>query len=163
MLQMDNKEGNQYLIVETWNGEGYSEDNKAYIKTFKNNEEAARFIFDLRKQFAPDSKQAKREFKYKGGDRFRLQYIFENRDEEETDSGSITFVLIKKPIFGVQISCNVNEFELFYTQEDYLESLDLAIEDAGEDDVEDIEDKLQERIFLGAYEGDYDYQFVRIG
>lgn len=158
--QMNNKKGNQYLIVETWNGEGYSEENKAYIKTFKDNEEVARFIFDLRKQFGPNAKESQREFKYKGGNRFRLQYTNESEDVE--DSGSITFVLIKKPIYGVQITCNVNEFEIFYNEEEYMESLDSAISESDEEEVEEIEDKLQERIFLSAYEEDYDYQFVRL-
>lgn len=139
----------KYLIVDTWNGEGYSEENKILeIKEFASVEEAKAYAKKL-----------------------ALEQVFDDEDgivEEdsfvnylvEEDAGAIHFIELEDDDFGVSILCNINSVEVLKFQ-DYVRAFENALEQANKEDSLNAS-LMNDRNFIGAYKEDYDYQFELI-
>lgn len=132
----------KYIIIETWNGEGYSEENRiTEIIELKNDAQALQYCSKL----AAESQQPA-EF-----EAMEDRIIFTKED----DAGAFHFRELKDEHFAVSILCNVNSLVL-HTKEEYenriYEQNKQALEEAcnGEG-----------RHFFGAGEfyDDYDVQF----
>lgn len=139
----------KYVIVSTWNGEGYSELNEAVIKKFKSDEDAFFHIVKKARQY--DEGFELEYFQKKGEGRV----TFDDGD----DQGSFQFFKVISSDYGVVIQCNVNE-AIVLNKDGYNDTLALAIKQADPDELEEI-DLTADRIFIGAYDSDYDYQFVK--
>lgn len=136
----------QYIIATTWNGEGYSYQNKAELKQFESDADAQKYILE---QFADNENEERYEVKVTKG-----RVSFDNRE----DQGSYQWIKAPEDIYGVAIRCNVNEVEVC-NEKQYSDLLDNVIAEADPDEVAEIESN--EEVFLNAYEGDYDYQFIK--
>jgi hypothetical protein len=136
----------KYAIVETWNGEGYSSDNLAYIKEFANDSEAQNYLESLM-QIQSDAENIETSLgciTYEKGD----------------DQGSFTFIRNGEKIYGVVILANVNEVVPIYNKKDWTAKLNIAVQQCDNDELDEI-DLSDNNIFIGAHEGDYDYQFIK--
>lgn len=137
----------KYVIVETWNGEGYSSENLASIKEFKNDWEAQNYLEQL----------------------VQIQTGAENIEsstgcityEKGDDQGSFVFIRNAELIYGIMILTNVNEVHPLLSKKDWLKHLSHAIKNSDPDETDEI-DIADESIFIGAYNDDYDYQFVKL-
>lgn len=136
----------QYIIATTWNGEGYSYQNKAELKQFESDADAQKYILE---QFADNENEERYEVEVTKG-----RVSFDNGE----DQGSYQWIKAPEDIYGVAIRCNVNEVEVC-NEKQYSDLLDNVIAEADPDEVAEIESN--EEVFLNAYEGDYDYQFIK--
>lgn len=136
----------KYAIIETWNGEGYSSENLAYIKEFNNDSEAQNYLESLMQiqTGAKDIESSLGCITYEKGD----------------DQGSFTFIRSAENIYGVVILTNVNELVVIRNKKDWSAKLNIAIQQCQEDELDEI-DLSDDNIFIGAYDGDYDYQFIK--
>jgi hypothetical protein len=136
----------KYAIIETWNGEGYSSENLAYIKEFNNDSEAQNYLESLMQiqTGAKDIESSLGCITYEKGD----------------DQGSFTFIRSAENIYGVVILTNVNEVVVIRDKKDWSAKLNIAIQQCQEDELDEI-DLSDDNIFIGAYDGDYDYQFIK--
>lgn len=136
----------KYAIIETWNGEGYSYENLASIKEFDNDSIAQRYLESL----------------------VHFQIGAENIEsnlgcityEKGDDQGSFVFMRNAESIYGVVILTNVNEVVAIRNKKDWVAKLNIAVQQSDSDETDEL-DLSSDDIFIGAYEGDYDYQFVR--
>jgi len=136
----------KYAIVETWNGEGYSSENLAYIRKFKNDLEAQNYLESL----------------------VQIQTGAENIEsslgcisyEKGEDQGSFTFIRNAEKLYGVMIFCNVNEVHPIKTLKEWHKRICGAITLSNPEELDEI-NLSDDSIFIGAYEGDYDYQFIK--
>lgn len=129
----------KYIIVETWNGEGYSWLNKAYVKNFVNDRQAQGYIRNLIVDDECDTiKIMDGEITYTIGD----------------DTGTCCWYTLHPEAYGVVIECNINVAEVV-NKKRYDERWEEAVAQSDPDD--EIEDG-----FIGAYDGDYDYQFIKL-
>ena len=136
----------KYAIVETWNGEGYSSENLAYIKEFNNDSEAQNYLESLMQiqTGAKDIESSLGCITYEKGD----------------DQGSFTFIRNAENLYGVVILTNVNEVVIIRNKKDWSAKLNISIQQCQEDELDEI-DLSDDNIFIGAYDGDYDYQFIK--
>jgi hypothetical protein len=136
----------KYAIIETWNGEGYSSENLAYIKEFNNDSEAQNYLESLVQiqTGAEDIESSLGCITYEKGD----------------DQGSFTFIRNAENLYGVVILTNVNEVVIIRNKKDWSAKLNIAIQQCQEDELDEI-DLSDDNIFIGAYDGDYDYQFIK--
>jgi hypothetical protein len=132
-----------YVIAETWNGEGYSFQNKAYLKQFESDEQAQEFI---RTTFNTNEKAEDWNVTEEQG-----KITFEN---EDGDAGTYQWHNAPADLYGVEIWTNVNEVQV-HNEQGYKSALEYAIEQADEDEEID-----EESPFISAYESEYDYQFI---
>jgi hypothetical protein len=135
----------KYIIAITWNGEGYSYLNTAEIKEFALESDVKSYIM---KQFL-DSQDAN-----------KLEVVLTPNSIHYNDGenqGSLIFFKANKNTFGVSILCNINEVKVL-NKKQYAEQLAEAIAQADPDDLEQ-ENELTP--FYAAYDGDYDYQFIK--
>ena len=130
----------KYIIIETWNGEGYSYENKAYLMDFDSDAEAQAHIESLVQEDAENVKASKGMVFYEVGE----------------DGGWYTWTPYQDE-YGVVILCNVNE-PYIVTEEQFLRYYDEAVEQA--DPEEEIE--FGDEVFVGAYDGDYDYALIKL-
>jgi hypothetical protein len=130
----------KYIIIETWNGEGYSYENKAYLMDFSSDAQAQAHIESLVQENAENVST------YKG----RIFY------EIAEDSGCFLWRPYENQ-YGVVILCNENEAYIV-NEKNFLEYFDEAVEQA--DPEEEIE--LGDEVFVGAYDGDYDYALIKL-
>lgn len=136
----------KYAIIETWNGEGYSSENLAYIEDYNSDAEAQQKLRDL----------------------FSIQSNATNVTESEglisydkhDDSGTFQFIKNAESIYGVVILTNVNEVVAIRNKKDWLAKINIAVQQSDSDETDEL-DLSSDNIFIGAYEGDYDYQFVK--
>jgi hypothetical protein len=136
----------KYAIIETWNGEGYSSENLAYIKEFNNDSEAQNYLESLM-QIQTGAKDIESSLGC-------ITY------EKSDDQGSFTFIRSAENIYGVVILTNVNEVVVIRDKKDWSAKLNIAIQQCQEDELDEI-DLSDDNIFIGAYDGDYDYQFIK--
>jgi|688.fasta_scaffold45832_16 hypothetical protein len=132
----------KYVIVHTWNGEGYSSGNTAEVMEFSSDDKAQQYIVEQAQQEA----NALAEFTEEWGN--------VSFDDDE-DQGSVQWFAFTTDTYGVVIRTNVNEAQLVNEQE-YHEQLKAALAQA--DPEEEVED---ENPFISAYDGEYDYQFIK--
>ncbi len=145
-----------YLIVETWNGPGYSEENLLReVKEFENDEAAHNYL----KQLVDKEQDGMRIQKIDNGYAFMV-------DNDVCDAGSYQFFRKQYLAYACVIFCNTNEVKVL-TKEEYTHFLEgvwkLVVQDVFDDDGEPmtLEQALKSpRFFIHAedYNGDYDYQ-----
>jgi hypothetical protein len=138
----------KYAIIGTWNGEGYSSENKlhsiierhedGYVKEFLLGLTKAQMVFGTETIFELEN-----------------GYGFETEDE---DSGTYQFFEIKDDTFGFVVLTNVNEVTMV-NEKEFRDMKEEAIEQADLNDYEEGELDSDD-VFIGAYGGDYDYQFI---
>ena len=136
----------KYAIIETWNGEGYSFENLAYIKEFNNDSEAQTHLESL----------------------VQIQTGAENIEsslgcisyEKNGDQGSFMFIRNAEKLYGVVIFCNVNEVHPFVSKKQFHKFIGEAIILSDPEEFDEI-DLSDDSIFIGAYQGEYDYQFIK--
>ncbi len=136
----------KYAIIETWNGEGYSFQNLAYIEEFNSDAEAQQKLRDL---IAIESD---------------AENIVESDGiityDKHDDSGTFQFIKNAESIYGVVILTNVNEVVAIRNKKDWLAKINIAVQQSDSDETDEL-DLSSDNIFIGAYEGDYDYQFIK--
>lgn len=136
----------KYAFIETWNGEGYSSENLAYIVDYISDAEAQQVLRELFK-LQSDAKiieESEGCIRYEKGD----------------DQGSFVFIRNAENLYGVVILTNVNEVVAIRNKKDWSAKLNIAIQQCQEDELDEI-DLSDNNIFIGAYDGDYDYQFIK--
>ena len=104
----------KYIVIDTWNGEGYSSSNGTEIQVFDTKRKAMNFA----------KKRANEQYAdkvWKDGD----GYVFgvgEYEEGEFEDHGTYQVFEIDDTIYAIGILCNVNEVALF-TKEMYEEEI----------------------------------------
>jgi len=136
----------KYAIIETWNGEGYSSENLAYIVEHDSDSRAQQRLKDLVsiQSNAANIIESDGVITYEKGD----------------DQGSFSFIRNAEKLYGVVILANVNEVVPIYNKKDWTAKLNIAVQQCDEDELDEF-DLSGNNIFIGAYEGDYDYQFIK--
>jgi hypothetical protein len=135
----------KYAIIETWNGEGYSSENLAYIVEHDSDSRAQQRLKDL----------------------VSIQTDAENIVESDglitydigDDNGTFQFIKNAESIYGVVILTNVNEV-IACDKKRWRKLRTEALAQCNPDDIDEL-DLSADDFFIGAYENDYDYQFVR--
>jgi hypothetical protein len=142
---------NEYLIIETWNGEGYSYENDAAI--FKTDDTAKRIAHNSLKSvlgyfsIGEGCGEDGLDINYnKIGKEYKITYTFED------NNGSIS-VLPYQGQYGVMIKCEINDYTIFNTKEEYDKAYQEAVELA------DPEDYQLGDMFIHACKDDYSRQF----
>ena len=138
----------KYIVSTTWNGEGYSYSNRAELKEFKSDADAQEYIVQTFKAT-------------EDVDRYEVDIVDGciTFDDGE-DQGTYQWVKAHEDTYGVVIRCNVNEVRVV-DKDAWEEELDEAISQADPDDL-DPDVMTDPAPFIGAYEGDYDYQFIKL-
>jgi len=108
----------KYLIVDTWNGEGYSEC-KAWFMMFEDDNKASTYAKQEAKIYGQDKPL---ELYVNPADVMDKSWIYGSEDE---DSGSVHFREIGENVQGVIIMPMVNEYEIVTTLERWDEVLEL--------------------------------------
>jgi hypothetical protein len=136
----------KYAIIETWNGEGYSSENLAYIVEHDSDSRAQQRLEDLVsiQSNAANIIESDGLITYEKGD----------------DQGSFSFIRNAEKLYGVVILTNVNEVVPIYNKKDWTAKLNIAVQQCDEDELDEL-NLSDSNIFIGAYEGDYDYQFIK--
>jgi hypothetical protein len=141
----------RFAILSTWNGDGYSTENILEgIFNLENDASAKAKCFELMNehQTLDEAMVSERD----------NGFIWEF--EEDGDSGSYQAFEITEDLYGFVVLTNINDV-IPCTNEEFEELKADAIEQADEDDLD--EDELEENeFFIGAYEGEYDYQFIKL-
>lgn len=138
-----------WAIIETWNGEGYSSLNTARLfqGTAKQAEAEVKRI--VAEQCPTHSSSTA-----SGGGGYLVAY------EIDEDQGTVQAIPFGPEHVGVVIYCNVNEVKVV-TEDEWASELSEALEQA-DDDHNDDEPTEELAPFIGAFNGDYDYQFVAL-
>lgn len=136
----------KYAIIETWNGEGYSSENLAYIVEHDSDSRAQERLKDLVsiQSNAANIIESDGLITYEKGD----------------DQGSFSFIRNAEKLYGVVILANVNEVVPIYNKKDWTAKLNIAVQQCDEDELDEL-NLSDNNIFIGASEGDYDYQFIK--
>jgi len=137
----------KYAIIETWNGEGYSSENLASIKEFDNDSIAQKYLESL-VHFQTGAEIIEK----------RIGYISYTKNND--DYGSFVFIRNAELLYGVLIYTNVNEIITILNKKEWRKNLSEAIKQCDPDELDEI-DLSDNNIFIGGYNSDYDYQFVR--
>ena len=136
----------QYIIATTWNGEGYSYQNKAELKQFESDADAQKYILQ---KFNDTEDVEQYEVEDTEG-----RIAFDNGE----DQGSYQWIKASADVYGVAIKCNVNEVSVLNKQE-YFALLGEVISEADPEEVDEMEST--DDVFLSAYGLDDDYQFIK--
>jgi hypothetical protein len=129
----------KYVIAKTWNDEGYPYDNKAYIKDFLNENDVRAYIaslFPTGADILMDGNRADDDVNDYAGSYEWHQYTGQ---------------------YGVVILPQLNEVLLLDK-----EAFDAMYKDAVEQADPEGEIKQGDEVFIGAYEGEYDYMFIKL-
>lgn len=138
----------EFIIAETWNGEGYSYLNKAYTFTADSKAKAQAHIISLLTARLAEANNGSETIAISEG---HIGY------DDGIDQGSFQW-MHKEGVYGVEILCNVNEVIVHKTKEDYESAIAYATQES--DPSEEIED--EDNPFIASYSDDYDRQFVRL-
>jgi hypothetical protein len=139
----------KFVIVETWNGEGYSYENLIrLVKDFDSEEDAKQFC---KETLEDEQISAEEVYPLDTG------YGWSYRD----DDGSYQCFKMEEDSFGVIILCNVNDVKVvnkesyFKELDGYLNTIDISVIE--EEEIE----RNESRVFLHAEyaDGDHDIQF----
>ena len=104
------KQGKKYIVVDTWNGEGYSSDNGVEIK-----------IFDTKKE--ADAYCKTEAYKNEDEDVMKVEKVdngyeyFDVSEDGVDDSGSYRFYELPEDSYAVEILCNINEVRILNQKE----------------------------------------------
>ena len=145
----------RYIVVDTWNGDGYSDENGTMIKTFNTKMEAFENALEGVKQQHDATFEAVKIFSRNlhlvGG------YIFESGN----DAGSFQVFELNEDIYAVEILCNVNEVSLL-TKDQHEEAIEQREEEISAyttyDSREDYVTENNGDTFYSAVE-EYDFQY----
>jgi hypothetical protein len=135
----------KYAIIETWNGEGYSFQNLARIENYNSDAEAQQRLRDL----IAIQTDAKNIVESDG----LITYDIHD------DNGTFQFIKNAESIYGVVILTNENE-AIPCDKKRWRKFRTEALAQCNPDDIDEL-DLSSDDFFIGAYENDYDYQFVR--
>ena len=135
----------KYIIIQTWNGEGYSYSNKAEVMTFENFICAADYIINKLKEES---------YVYKDFHASPQEGCI-SYETENDDSGTYQYRLLQEGDYGVVIMCNINEARV-ERKEAFESELAAAMENADEDEIETD----GENVFIPC--GEYDYSFIKL-
>ena len=136
----------KYAIVETWNGEGYSSENLASIKEFDNDSVAQKYLESL-VHFQTGAENIESSLGC-------ISY------EKDGDQGAFTFIRNAEELYGVVIFCNVNEVYAIKSKKKFHKIISGAITLSDPEEFDEI-NLSDDSIFIGAYQGEYDYQFIK--
>ena len=142
----------KYMVIDTWNGSGYSTDNGVDIKQFDDKSEAKSWAFQ--RSLAQANGEASRISEI---DSWSYSYEF-----PDGDSGAYQLRPTTKedgsPVYGVMILCNVNEVKTLNKEEYYskIQELDALY---GEDLEEYLSVDPNADRFYASYVDEFDYQF----
>ena len=144
----------KYIVIDTWNGEGYSSDNGTDIQVFDTKRKAMNFA----------KKRANEQYAdkvWKDGD----GYVFgvgEYEEGEFEDHGTYQVFEIDDTIYAIGILCNVNEVALFTKKmyEEEIEQKEIQVKEVinNPSDREDYVYEDEEGDFYKDLD-DYDYQY----
>ncbi len=141
----------KYIVVDTWNGDGYSDENGAMIKIFDSKLDAVQNALDgIKAQHGAIFEAitiTSQDVHLVGG------YGFESGD----DYGSFQVLEFNEDIYAVEILCNINEVMLL-TKEQYEEAIEQREEEVSIYDREDYVTEYNGDTFYLAVD-DYDYQY----
>ena len=99
------KQSKKYIVVDTWNGEGYSSENGAEIRIFDNKEQASYHCrVEAYKQKIEDVMKVE---KVENGYEF-----YDISEDGVDDSGSYRYYPLPKDAYAVEIRANVNEVRI---------------------------------------------------
>jgi hypothetical protein len=144
-----------YLIVETWNGEGYSSENIiTEVKKFESDAFAKDYCLELVRKSLDMSLVNEGDIESRNNG-----YTYTINEE---DSGSYQYFELTDECYGVMIFCNINEVSIL-NEFEFSKCLSESFSDAT--DLEEIDgDMYSKRVFFGAenINNDYDLQFERI-
>jgi len=138
----------EFIIVKTWNGEGYSFLNTAEVKLLASKYDAQQLIVSklISKLQINDISNSERIEITEGCIEYGDSY---NRG---------TYQWFQKDgVYGIEIICNTNDVIIHKTKQDYESAIQTALSQSYDKELEDSDSP-----FIAAFEGDYDYQFVRI-
>lgn len=133
----------KYVIATTWNGEGYSYQNIAELKEFESDKDAQDHILH---QFNENERVDLYEVSEEEG---RVNF------DDGDDQGSWQWIKADADTYGAVIICNINDV-CVVNKEEYEEMLKDALAQSDPDD-----EISEENPFIGAYGGEYDYQFIK--
>lgn len=136
----------EFIIISTWNGEGYSYSNKAYTITADSKGKAQAHIISLL-----TSKLAE----YNNGNETIAIAEGHIGYDDGIDQGSFQWIH-REGVYGIEILCNTNDVIVHKTKQDYDSAVQEAVSQAYDKELEDSDSP-----FIAAYEGDYDYQFIK--
>ena len=164
---------NKYIVIDTWNGEGYSSENGTQIKTFPTKIEAMKYAKDSRKGMINMYSDFKPPYypytPYEIDDN-----VFGWGDEEIGDYGSYQVYELKDDDYAIEILVNVNEVFIL-SKEQYKDRIKELNEEVFESmfkaltldnfyaptDLEEYlyldDNNINEPFYHGV--NDYDYQF----
>jgi hypothetical protein len=149
---------NKFIVIDTWNGEGYSSDNGTDIKIMNNIVDAERYAECM----------ATSNLCYPSEDRLENEVIEINHYndyvsfiyEVDDDAGSYQVHKLNDDAFAIVIRTNINEVDIL-TESEYNELVDSLKEEFKEND-ETEEDYFHYEedgdLFVSAFD-DYDFQF----
>lgn len=132
----------KYVIVHTWNGEGYSWRNTAEVMEFSSDDKAQQYIVEQAQQEADEDAVVTEEWGI---------VSFDN----DEDQGSVQWFTFTTDTYGVVIRTNMNAAHLV-NEKEYHEQLKVAIAQAHPEDAVD-----EESPFINGHDGEYDYQFIK--
>lgn len=149
----------KYIVVDTWNGEGYSYNNGVDTKFFNDRNKAFQWAYKRALSNAQDvaddvhqysDEEYFKEKAYSNGD----GYYFDSYDD---NAGSFQVFEIKDA-YAIMIQCNVNDVTML-TKEEYEERVSQLNKEYGEDLEEYSETDDNGDLFYSCLVDDYDYQF----
>ena len=147
-------QGKKYIVVDTWNGEGYSSDNGVEMKLFETKKEANAYC----KLMAYRNEGANINIST-----VENGYEYEDTDEEGChDSGSYRYYQLQENSYAVEILCNINEVVIL-NQVEFSKALAERESDIVEADVYrgDHAFNTDDGIFYHCVD-QYDFQYRRI-
>ena len=155
LKQTKMKQNNKYIVVDTWNGEGYSSENGAEIRIFDNKEQASYHCrVEAYKQKIEDVMKVE---KVENGYEF-----YDISEHGVDDSGSYRYYPLPQDAYAVEILCNVNEVRIL-NQIEFAKALaerEQEIIDA-KLDRDEVAESTDDGIFYMAID-DYDFQYRRL-
>jgi hypothetical protein len=150
-----NKTNNKYVIVTTWNGEGYSSENKI-VEVIELDSDASAQEYCIKQVHDNESFPEHEDYSFDNGHGWTTY---------NDDSGSYQWFKLNQDSYGISIECNVNEVELL-NKEEYDQAILVLLEDLNPQEME--EEGLDtcttdKRVFISAdlhdYKTEMDMQF----
>jgi hypothetical protein len=150
----------KYIIVDTWNGEGYT-DSSAKVMEFKSDTAAEEYCLIKSKEQA-DAMGTKC-YRIPDDNNNDLTIAYGYTDREEEDSGAYSFVPFTKDIIGVILNPCINDFEVVKDIDTWNGSIAAAINNGeNEDEVAELESGDDDHVFIHSGGESGDALFVRL-
>jgi hypothetical protein len=149
----------KYIVIDTWNGEGYSSENGVDTRFFNDRNKAFQWAYKRALENADGQTDDVHQY---SDDKYFKEKAYSNGDgyyyEAYDDNHGSYQVWKTKDIYAIMIQCNVNEVSML-TKKEYEEKVSQLNKEYGED----LEDNLYEDDngdkFYCSLVDDYDYQF----